>query len=389
MWKMHKIAHHTSQITHPMTRRNRLLFYAVAWFIVLLPFLFWRSTWFGRPLTDQQISEYLRDDSKPRQIQHALVQIGERMARGDKGAAQWYPEMVRLATHRVEEIRTTDAWLMGQDAAYPQFRDTLKAMLKDESQLVRSNAALSIVRFGDDAGHDQIVTMLQPTVVTSPRAGRVTAVAKAGTPINHGTMLAHISAGGEEMEVRAPITGRIRSVAVREDTDVAAGAELAVIEPGTEQVWEALRALYLIGRMEDIPVIKPFALDSPNYPERIVQQAKATEGAIKARAAKASNLPAVDLKNCKFDQDDPLLHVHAGESSKIPFKLGESDRKAPIVSFQITEDGRAINVRLKRSSGVANTDQQALEAVSRWLLRKHHGCGGFIEAEAAVMVDPW
>src|SRR5512134_572592 len=112
-----------------MSTRNRLLFYAVAWFIVLLPFLFWRSTWFGRPLTDQQIGEYLLDESKPRQIQHARVQIGERMARGDKGAAQWYPEMVRLATHRVEEIRTTDAWLMGQDTSYTQFRDTLKAML--------------------------------------------------------------------------------------------------------------------------------------------------------------------------------------------------------------------------------------------------------------------
>ncbi len=266
-----------------MSTRNRLLFYAVAWFIVLLPFLFWRSTWFGRPLTDSQIAEYLRDDSKPRQIQHALVQIGERMARGDRSANQWYPEMVRLTTHRVEEIRTTDAWLMGQDPSYPQFRDPLKTMLADASPLVRSNAALSLVRFGDDSGHDVIVAMLQPTVVAATRAGRIAAVAKAGEPINHGTMLARISTGGEEVEVRAPITGRIRSVAVREGTEVAAGADLGVIEPGTEQVWEALRALYLIGRVEDIPAIQPFQRDTPNYPARIVQQAKATEGAIRAR----------------------------------------------------------------------------------------------------------
>ncbi|MGH9554386.1 MAG: biotin/lipoyl-containing protein [Terriglobales bacterium] len=267
-----------------MSTRNRLLFYVVAWFIVLLPFLFWRSTWFGRQLTDSQISEYLRDESKPRQIQHALVQIGERMARGDQIAVQWYPEMVRLATHRVEEIRTTDAWLMGQDTSHPQFRETLKTMLTDESPLVRSNAALSLVRFGDDAGHDQIVSMLQPTVVTAPRAGHITAVAKAGTPINHGTMVAHISAGGEDIEVRAPLSGQIRSVSVGEGAEVAAGAELGVIEPGTEQVWEALRALYLIGRMEDIAVIQPFKLDTPSYPARIVQQAKATEAAIRARS---------------------------------------------------------------------------------------------------------
>jgi biotin carboxyl carrier protein len=268
-----------------MSTRNRLLFYAVAWFIVLLPFLFWRSTWFGRPLSDSQISEYLRDESKPRQIQHALVQIGERMARGDKSAAQWYPEMARLATHRVEEIRTTDAWLMGQDTSYPQFRETLKTMLADASPLVRSNAALSLVRFGDDSGHDQIVAMLQPTVATAPRAGRVTALAKPGEPINHGTMLARIAAASEEVEVRAPITGRIRSVAAREGAEVAAGAELAVIEPGTEQVWEALRALYLIGRMEDIPAIQPFQRDTPSYPARVVQQAKATEQAIRARSS--------------------------------------------------------------------------------------------------------
>ncbi|MCI0354249.1 MAG: hypothetical protein L0099_04290 [Acidobacteria bacterium] len=266
-----------------MARRTRLLFYAVAWFIVLLPFLFWRSTWFGRPLTDSQILEYLRDESKPRQIQHALVQIGERMARGDKSATQWYPELVRLATHRVEEIRTTDAWLMGQDTSYTQFRDTLKAMLKDDSPLVRSNAALSLVRFGDDAGHDQVVSMLRPTLVKAPRAGRITAVAKAGTPIHHGTMLAHLVAGGEEVEVRAPITGRIRSVAVREGSEVSAGAELGVIEPGTEQVWEALRALYFVGRMEDIPLIQSFQRDTPSYPERIVRQARATEQAIRAR----------------------------------------------------------------------------------------------------------
>ena len=274
----------SSQPAKPrMSTRNRLLFYAVAWFIVLLPFLFWRSTWFGRPLTDGQIAEYLRDESKPRQIQHALVQIGERMARGDKSAAQWYPEMVRLSTHRVEEIRTTDAWLMGQDASQPQFREALKTMLADASPLVRSNAALSLVRFGDDSGRGVIVAMLQPTVVAASRAGRVTDVAKPGEPINHGTMLARISAGGEETEVRAPITGRIRSIAVGEDAEVTAGAELGVIEPGTEQVWEALRALYLIGRVEDIPAIQPFQRDTPSYPARIVQQAKATEQAIRAR----------------------------------------------------------------------------------------------------------
>src|SRR5260221_8475391 len=67
---------------------QRALVFFVAWLIVLLPFLFWRGTWFGRPLRDAEVSEYLRDNSKPRHIQHALVQIGERMARSRERGAQ-------------------------------------------------------------------------------------------------------------------------------------------------------------------------------------------------------------------------------------------------------------------------------------------------------------
>ncbi|MCI0356744.1 MAG: TonB family protein, partial [Acidobacteria bacterium] len=361
-----------------MSTRNRVLFYAVAWFIVLLPFLFWRSTWFGRPLTDGQIAEYLRDESKPRQIQHALVQIGERMARGDKSAAQWYPEMVRLAAHHVEEIRTTDAWLMGQDTSHPQFRDTLKTLLTDSSPLVRSNAALSLVRFGDDAGHDHIVAMLQPTVISAPRAGRITAVAKAGTPINHGTMLARISAGGEEVEVRAPITGRIRSVAMLESAEVAAGAELGVIEPGAEQVWEALRALYLIGRVEDIPAIQPFQRDTPNYPERIVQQAKATEQAIRARPVPTKSDSSEGKTRCipALQKRDPM------RASPMQVAKGEKYRGGPLVAYSILEDGTVTDVRLVRGSGVKDIDGRAVDAVSAWRFNSRPGCGSIVGSQA-------
>ena len=100
-----------------MSLRNKLLFYLVAWLIVLMPFLFWRSTWFGRPLNDEEISSYLKDDKKPRHIQHALVQIGDRMSKGDTRVQQWYPDLVRLAKYPVEEVRNTDAWVMGQDTS--------------------------------------------------------------------------------------------------------------------------------------------------------------------------------------------------------------------------------------------------------------------------------
>jgi len=270
----------------PMARRTKIAFYVVAWLIVLMPFLFWRSTWFGRQLSDREIGRYLRDDAKPRHIQHALVQVGERMARGDKGVGQWYPELVRLAGHPVEEIRSTDAWVMGQDTSYAFFRRTLLTMLDDVAPTVRANAALSLVRFGDAAGRPQIVSMLQPLPVMAPAAGRLVAVAKAGDAANHGTLLAKLEEGSQAHEVRAPITGRISSVQSQRGSQVAAGQQLLVIDPGAEQVWEALRALYVVGQPEDLAAVRPYKAASTNRPKRIEEQAAATERAILQRAAR-------------------------------------------------------------------------------------------------------
>src|SRR5215470_13785920 len=114
---------------HRMFARNRLLFFLTAWLIVLMPVLFWWNTWFGRQLSDKQMSDYLNDEKHPRHIQHALVQLGERMTRHDPGASRWYLEVLRLASNPVEEVRNTDAWVMGQDTADPGFHEMLLKML--------------------------------------------------------------------------------------------------------------------------------------------------------------------------------------------------------------------------------------------------------------------
>src|SRR5258708_10964708 len=90
---------------------QRLLIIATAWLIVLMPFLFWWSTWFGRPLSDQQITDYLNDQKHPRHIQHALIQVGERMERNEAGTTRWHSDLVRLASHPLEDVRNTDAWV--------------------------------------------------------------------------------------------------------------------------------------------------------------------------------------------------------------------------------------------------------------------------------------
>jgi len=269
-----------------MSTRNRLLFFLTAWLIVLMPFLFWWSTWFGRHLSDTQITEYLNDDKHPRHIQHALVQLGERMARQDKGAVRWYPQLLRLASHLVEEVRNTDAWVMGQDTSAAAFHETLLKMLQDSSPMVRGNAALSLVRFGDAAGRPQIIVLLQPASIVSPAAGRVVDIDKVGTSVRQSGLIAKLQDGDRIAEIRTPISGRIRTLSVSTGTTVAAGAELASIDPGSEQVWEALRALYIVGQPNDLPAIRIYERSVPEIPDRLRQQALLTDRAIQARAAK-------------------------------------------------------------------------------------------------------
>jgi biotin carboxyl carrier protein len=269
-----------------MSARNRLLLFLTAWLIVLMPFLFWWSTWFGRRLSDTQIAEYLNDDKHPRHIQHALVQLGERMARHDAGATRWYPQLPRLAEHPVEEVRNTDAWVMGQDTSAAAFHETLLEMLHDPSPMVRGNAALSLVRFGDAAGRPQIIALLQPATVVAPAAGRVIDIDKIGTSVRQGGLIAKLNDGDRTTEIRTPMSGRIRTLSVASGATVAAGAEVAAIDPGPEQVWEALRALYLVGQPDDLPAIRIYERNVPEIPDRLREQALLTEKAIEARATK-------------------------------------------------------------------------------------------------------
>ena len=231
------------------------------------------------------MTEYLHDDAHPRHIQHALIQMGERMSRHDISVAQWYPDLVRLGTHRVEEVRNTDAWVLGQDTTGPRFHEALLKMLGDPSPLVRGNAALSLVRFGDATGRPQIVALLQSVRLTTPVAGKVIDADKPGTAIHQGGLIAKIQNDHGVSEIRSPISGRIHNLFVKTGQTVAAGTEAATIDPTSDQVWEALRALYLIGQPDDLAAIRPYERELPEVPDHVRQQAVLTEKAIQQRAS--------------------------------------------------------------------------------------------------------
>lgn len=275
----------TKKSAYHMSGRHKALFIVVSWAIIAMPVWFWWNTWFGRQLSDKQMTEYLADDIHPRHIQHALVQLGDRMSHNDQSVRQWYPRLVQLASYKVDEVRNTDAWVMGQTASEPSFHQALLGMLNDSSALVRGNAALSLVRFGDASGRPQIVSLLQPAAINAPVAGRVLDAATAGTALREGGLVLKLDSSGTTTEVRSPIAGRVRTVATTGQT-IAAGKQVASIEPGEQQVWEALRALYVIGEAEDLPAVRNYSRDTATIPDHIRQQALETAFAIEKRASK-------------------------------------------------------------------------------------------------------
>ncbi|MGH9744654.1 MAG: hypothetical protein ACRD59_00915 [Candidatus Acidiferrales bacterium] len=257
----------------------------VAFLFVLMPFLFWNATWFGRPMTDAQIAKALADRTHPREIQHVLAQLETRIEAQDPRVKQWYPQIVALASDPVDEIRVTDAWVMGQDNTSEEFHRALIPTLNDSNVMVQRNAALSLIRFKDDSGHAQILAMLRPYEMPSPLTGTLDTRLKPGDVVNPGTMVAHIEAGGKRTEVRANVPGTIIRWLISDHGNVAAGQPLVALAPSEGMMWEALRALYITGRPEDLPDIEQVARAVYAASPQIGQQAQSTARAIRDRSA--------------------------------------------------------------------------------------------------------
>ena len=256
---------------------------------VLMPFLLWYMTTFTRPLSDADLAAYFQDTAHPRRAQHALSQIADRIMSPNtsirRSAKPWYPQVVKFSEEGSDELRVTAAWVMGQDNQSPEFHAALAKQLADRNPMVQRNAALSLVRFSDPAGHVLIAGMLGTDTLVSPRDGVLSIRLKPGDVINPGTLLARIIVGNDKSEVRSEVPGTIRQWIPSDSAQIKAGDPLLVVDPSPEMVWEALRALYLIGQKEDLSAVKPYARGLEGMPPQIQQQAELTAKEISARTS--------------------------------------------------------------------------------------------------------
>ena len=260
--------------------------------ILLLAILFvvgasltWYFTWFGRELSDADISKYLSDAQHPRHVQHALLQIQQRIERGEQNAKQWYPKLLELAGNPETEFRLTAAWVMGYDNRSEEFHQALLKMLKDPEPIVRRNAALALVRFNDALGRSELLAALSPYPVPAIAAGVVSSTLNEASSVARGTLLARITkADNQSVELRSPLTGRIEKVMDQNGSKVAAGETVLTITSDAESVWEVLRGLALIGQVQDLPAIERYARGVDALPDRIKEQAALTTKIIQSRS---------------------------------------------------------------------------------------------------------
>ena len=250
---------------------------------VAATFLAWYFSWFGRGLSDAEISKYLADERNPRHVQHALLQIQQRMERNDPSAKNWYPQLIALSGNQEAEFRLTVAWLMGFDNKAPEFHEALLKLLHDDEPMVRRNAALALVRFDDSSGREELIAVLRPYLLKAPADGVLASSMREAATVARRTLLARLQEpDGKVVELRSPLPGRVEKIAKPNGSQVQKDEELMTINSDEESVWEALRGLAFVGTPKDLPVIQSYA-NSNDVSKRIKEQADLTAQAISHR----------------------------------------------------------------------------------------------------------
>ncbi len=257
----------------------------VAVLFVVVPFLTWYWTWFGRSLSDEEIERQLRE-GKPRQTQHALSQVAERIEKGGADAGRWNAQVVALAASPSPDVRMTAAWVMGLEHKSEEFHGALLKLLEDPEPIVRRNAALALVRFGDPRCRAELLSMLRPITINARTEGTAQTALTEGTPVKRESLLVRYRVGPNRLEeVRSPLPGKVEKASVKEGESWGAGAELFVISPDPEHVSDALVGLAYFGAGEDLPEVERYAGGVEGMPSEVKEKAARTAEAIRRRVS--------------------------------------------------------------------------------------------------------
>lgn len=259
----------------------------VAVLFVVVPFLTWYWTWFGRGLGDDEIARYLREGS-PRHTQHALSQVAERIEKGDPGAARWNAQVAALAANGSPDVRMTAAWVMGLEHKSAEFHGALLRLVEDPEPIVRRNAALALVRFGDARCRGELLAMLRPYAVKAPAGGAaVTALTEGSRVRRESLLLKYADAVGGPGEVRSPLPGVVERASVKDGGRFEAGGELFLLAPDEEQARDALVGLYYVGGAGELPEVERYARGVGGMPPDVKEKAARTAEAIRRRVSDA------------------------------------------------------------------------------------------------------
>ncbi len=243
-----------------MSQRNPSAGAVVTLFVVLALIAWsWRGCWYATPLSDEEIQTRLENPKSPNDVQKALVQVKDRLEESDGNGEDFLPAVIALAVHPTPQIRSTVAWVLGAAPDTEEVRRSLKALLDDEDISVRYNAACSLAAHGDDAGHDVLITMLAPTTVRSPADGVFRNPRATEKWVRRGQILGRVETPEGEVDVLAPLDGRlIRRVHAHGDV-VRKGEPLVEIDPSPGQIENALYALGRVGTRQDLSAVREIA----------------------------------------------------------------------------------------------------------------------------------
>ncbi len=219
----------------------------------------WRGCWYATPLSTEEIQARLENPESANDVQKALVQVKDRLEEEGGDGERFLPAVIALGENPTPQIRSTVAWVLGAAPDTKEVEASLKRLLEDEDLSVRYNAACSLAAHGDGGGHDVLVAMLAPTTVRSPARGVFRNPRATEKWVRRGQILGRVETTDGEVDVLAPLDGRlIRRVHAHGDA-VNEGDPLVEIDPSPGQIENALYALGRVGGREDIAAVREIA----------------------------------------------------------------------------------------------------------------------------------